>query len=608
MTSQTPPTRGTHVRQSPPSKRDTDVARTLDANQNRTRKMGTGKRVYKLVLTGGPCAGKTTGQNRLSDFFENLGWKVYRSPETATVLMQGGIKFPELSKEDAFLFQENLIKTMLAIENTYFDIAETCPKNCIVICDRGLMDATAFITLEEWDLMCKRNGWNSVDMRDNRYDQVIHMVSAAKGAEEYYTTEEHATRSEGVELARLRDDRASAAWVGHPYYDVVDNSTTFEGKLVRTISSVCHRLGIDVGDRLLVESKKRKFLIAIMPSDDVFPDYQDFEVIHDYLLTPGQQNQARLRKRGQHGSYTYTHTIRRHVELTKEGEKREAPELKQAITRRDYIILLAQKDQRRSSIYKKRRCFISNNHYYQLDVYLEPCQSKCRGLILLETYTVDNSPDFVNKLPSFLNVLREVTGDQQYSMYNLALKDEGQEIRDIRRRIKSEGGPQALANVRNRSFSNRSTSISSVNDDVHEDIEHYLAAPTDYTLGSSAPDLSNGTSFSDDEDFINCNETGERKGVNGHVPNSATISTKKVNFDLASQDANGAVQCANPLNKPDGKRGNEAKDRVARPEKSQTPPLRSISSPPSSTLTPRTLTDVVCNKKEALIHEDSVTQ
>jgi len=527
MTSQAQSTRGPHVRHSPPSKRDAEVARALDANQNRTRKMGTGKRVYKLVLTGGPCAGKTTGQNRLSDFFENLGWKVYRSPEAATVLLQGGIKFPELSKDDAFLFQENLIKTMLAIENTYFDIAETCPKNCIVICDRGLMDATAFITLEEWDLMCKRNGWNSVDMRDNRYDQVIHMVSAAKGAEEYYTTEEHATRSEGVELARMRDDRASAAWIGHPYYDVVDNSTTFEGKLVRTIGSVCHRLGIDVGDRLLVESKKRKFLIAIMPSDDVFPDYQDFEVIHDYLLTPGQKNQARLRKRGQHGSYTYTHTIRRHVELTEEGAKRDSPELKQAISRRDYIILLAQKDQRRSSIYKKRRCFISNNHYYQLDVYLEPCQSKCRGLILLETYTVDNTPDFVNKLPSFLNVLREVTGDQQYSMYNLALKDEGQEIRDIRRRIKSEGGPQALANVRNRSFSNRSTSISSANDEIHEDIEHYLAAPTDFTLGSSAPDLSNGTSFSDDEDFINCNETGERKGVNGHVSQNATISTKK---------------------------------------------------------------------------------
>ncbi|GBP65130.1 TRPL translocation defect protein 14 [Eumeta japonica] len=45
------------------------------------------KIVYRLVLTGGPCGGKTTGQSRLSTFFENLGWKVFRVPETATVLL-----------------------------------------------------------------------------------------------------------------------------------------------------------------------------------------------------------------------------------------------------------------------------------------------------------------------------------------------------------------------------------------------------------------------------------------------------------------------------------------------------------------------------------------
>jgi len=36
------------------------------------------RKIWKLVLTGGPCGGKTTGQARLSTFFENLGWKVYR--------------------------------------------------------------------------------------------------------------------------------------------------------------------------------------------------------------------------------------------------------------------------------------------------------------------------------------------------------------------------------------------------------------------------------------------------------------------------------------------------------------------------------------------------
>ena len=68
---------------------------------------------------------------------------------------------------------------------------------------------------------------------------------------------------------------------------------------------------------------------------------------------------------------------------------------------------------------------------------------RCRGLILLESYTVDSSTEFVDKLPSFLNVLREVTGDPQYSMYNLALKDEG----NIFRLVASENIVCGLSNV-----------------------------------------------------------------------------------------------------------------------------------------------------------------
>ena len=58
-----------------------------------------------MVLTGGPCGGKTTGQAKLATFFENLGWKVFRVPETATVLMSGGIAFGELNEEQIFDFQ-----------------------------------------------------------------------------------------------------------------------------------------------------------------------------------------------------------------------------------------------------------------------------------------------------------------------------------------------------------------------------------------------------------------------------------------------------------------------------------------------------------------------
>ena len=58
-------------------------------------------KVWRLVLTGGPCGGKTTGQARLATFFENIGWKVYRVPETANVLLSGGVNFAELSVQAA---------------------------------------------------------------------------------------------------------------------------------------------------------------------------------------------------------------------------------------------------------------------------------------------------------------------------------------------------------------------------------------------------------------------------------------------------------------------------------------------------------------------------
>ena len=43
----------------------------------------------------------------------------------------------------AIQFQENLLKTMIQMENTFFTLAERCNRDCLVICDRGTMDASA---------------------------------------------------------------------------------------------------------------------------------------------------------------------------------------------------------------------------------------------------------------------------------------------------------------------------------------------------------------------------------------------------------------------------------------------------------------------------------
>nr|XP_034182173.1 TRPL translocation defect protein 14 isoform X4 [Osmia lignaria] len=322
-------------------------------------------------------------------------------------------------KKRPFKFQENLLRTMIQIENTFFQLGESSSRNCLIICDRGAMDASAFISKDKWELMMASNGWNNVELRDNRYNQIIHMVSAANGAEDFYSTEDHVCRSEGVELARELDYKAAAAWVGHPYFDVIDNSQDFESKICRMIECVCQKLGIDTGDRLRASSRKVKFLVkGPLPPDSEFPPFQDFDVVHNYLQSNNPKMQARLRKRGQKGHWSYIHTIRRPKMCG------QVIEVKTQLTHRDYLNMLAQRDDSHFTIFKRRRCFLINNQYFQLDIYREPAHPRCRGLMLLETYTALTGDELKNILPQFLTIEKEVTGNPDYSMFNLSLREE----------------------------------------------------------------------------------------------------------------------------------------------------------------------------------------
>lgn len=376
------------------------------------------RKIWKMVLTGGPCGGKTTGQARLSTFFENLGWKVYRVPETATVLLGGGVNFADLPAYAAIEFQENLLRTMIQIENSFFALAEASERNCLVICDRGTMDASAFVSKDEWEDILVKNGCDEVDIRDNRYHQVVHMVTSAKGAEKFYSIVEHATRKEGLDEARERDTRAAEAWIGHPYVDIIDNKSDFENKINRLISCVAVKMGIDIGDRLKVNARKVKFAVNCnIPKDSAFPSFRDFEVVHHYLQTASRTMQSRLRKRGRLGKWSYIHTIRKQV-------SGQVIEVKTPLTHRDYTHLLDQQDPQHFTVNKIRRCFLYNNQYFQMDIYNDPCHPRCKGLMLLETYTTLTPEELLERLPTFLFIDQEVTGDPAFSMFNLSLKEE----------------------------------------------------------------------------------------------------------------------------------------------------------------------------------------
>jgi len=242
--------------------------------------------------------------------------------------------------------------------------------------------------------------------------------TAASGAEEYYTCDPPPTRLESCGEARERDRLASEAWNGHPYVDIIDNSSDFETKINRLISAVALKIGVDIGDRLSVRAKKIKFAInGPLPKDSAFPNFRDFEVTHNYLQTASRTMQSRLRKRGRQGKYSYIHTIRKQV-------GGQVIEVKTPVGHREYSHLLDQTDPLHLTVNKTRRCFMYNNQYFQLDIYKEPCHPRCKGLILLETYTTLSPEQFQERMPKFLNVDQQVTGDPAFSMFNLSLRDE----------------------------------------------------------------------------------------------------------------------------------------------------------------------------------------
>ncbi|VDM08157.1 unnamed protein product [Wuchereria bancrofti] len=362
------------------------------------------RRIYKIVLTGGPCGGKTTGQERLRTFFEEIGWKVYTVPETANILLGGGVKFAELSKEQCYRFQKDMLLALLRIEAVFFNQADVSnAERILIICDRGAMDPAAYIDKKSWNEMLKETNLDQFSLREERYDQILHMTTAADGAEEYYTLANSNVRTETIQEAIEHDRRTRDAWLGHPRVDVIENvgCKSFDDKLLKLIAALCSRMGLPTEDRLAFNSsRKRKWLVASFDKKRL-PRCEVFLVRHNYLCTDDQNVQVRLRSRSQHGRTTYAITTRHY-------EGPEPVETRMQLNYREYMNYIKMEDRSR---------------YYHLDTYTSPLPPSCEGkpLMLLETYTTALVGDTSEPLlPDFMNILKEVTGDPAYSMYTIA--------------------------------------------------------------------------------------------------------------------------------------------------------------------------------------------
>lgn len=74
-------------------------------------------------------------------------------------------------------------------------------KPVVMLIDRGLLDGSAYVTKENWQALLDDMGVNIIMLRDNRYDAILHMVTAADGAAKFYASLNNEARYESVEEA-----------------------------------------------------------------------------------------------------------------------------------------------------------------------------------------------------------------------------------------------------------------------------------------------------------------------------------------------------------------------------------------------------------------------
>jgi predicted ATPase len=229
--------------------------------------------IYKIVITGGPCGGKSTSLTKIQEEMAKKGFRVFSVPEIPTLVVQAGgfILMSKFSIEERIKFQSLLIRFQIYAEDYFTQLALMSKSPSIIICDRGTCDPAAYVSKEEFQAIMDEEGWTWTTLRDKRYDGVLHLVTAAIGAEEFYTRSNNTARSEGLETARALDKKTLDAWTGHPHIVVCPNikGETFDKKLTHAIRGVYKIVGID-----LLTNRYEKFIIHRRTSPSTQPTIQ----------------------------------------------------------------------------------------------------------------------------------------------------------------------------------------------------------------------------------------------------------------------------------------------------------------------------------------------
>ncbi len=355
--------------------------------------------IPKIVVTGGPCAGKTTFMAKASELCVRHGRKPLIVPEAATTFITGGLdpRRPE--------FQDAVLSHMLHMEHAYEQAALASGEDAVMLLDRGVWDIKPYTKHpDQFPALCKKHGVVPEDALQSRYAGVIFLHSAANGAEDFYSDANNNARYESLEEARALNTRTLDAWMGTTKLMIVGNrkGESFAQKIDNATAALAHMLGVPEP----VEAE-RKFLLSGFSASMLPKNAVAVDIVQTYLVSVTKHTE-RVRARGINNQWTYFHTIKEYV---KPGVSIEREEI---ITEREYHNFLVRRDTTLQVINKTRYCFDFDGQYCELDVFA----GHRTGLVMLEIETAHE--DMHASPPRYLPIVGDVTNDKKYSNYELA--------------------------------------------------------------------------------------------------------------------------------------------------------------------------------------------
>lgn len=183
----------------------------------------TAHEVRRVVLTGGPGAGKTAVLELVKKSFCE---HVTVLPESAGIVFGGG--FP---RRDDIVSAQSAQRAIFYVQREIESAAEG-QNPAVMLCDRGTVDGAAYWRGEPDLWACVGT---TLSEQLSRYAAVIHLrVPSADGGYD----RSNPLRVENADEARAVDSKIAELWSRHPSYFSIEPQSTFIEKAAKVLEEV----------------------------------------------------------------------------------------------------------------------------------------------------------------------------------------------------------------------------------------------------------------------------------------------------------------------------------------------------------------------------------